>query len=360
MGLDTATESGAAASQKDQVTLVPFVRASHRPVEPAFDTSQLMDSTQITLGPFDIPARGFLRDILLYVTASGGVIGTGVLDADAPWSVIGKVELIDTNGAALVDPLTGYQLFLANIVGAYRGYPDPTVSPEYSATINPAFMLRVPAEVTPWDGFGSLQNQSASAPFRIRITLGQDTDLLSTVGTATVPTIRIRGFVEEYSQPPALDIYGQPSETAPPGHGAVQHWSVATPVVAASLLAVRLTRVGNLIRNLIFVHRDTSGDRSAVVEPDEISFTWDSAAVYSSIPVEVLRRWAREAFGYDLPTGVIAFPYTDDQDGSAGFESRHLYLPTSGSTRLEYTGTFGAAGVLEIITNDLTVTKLGV
>ena len=75
---------------------------------------------------------------------------------------------------------------------------------------------------------------------------------------------------------------------------------ISTPVVAASLLSVRLTRVGNLIRNLIFVHRDTSGDRSAVVEPDEISFTWDSAAVYSSIPVEVLRRWAREAFGYEI------------------------------------------------------------
>jgi len=360
MGLDTAVESAAGAKQKDQVALVPFVRAAHRPVEPAFTVSQLMGTGTIALGPFDIPARGFMRDILLYVTSSGGVIGTGVLDADAPWSVISKVELLDTNGANIVEPLTGYQAYLANIVGAYRGFPDPTVSPEYSASINTEFMLRIPAEITPWDGFGSLQNQSASAPFRVRITLGQDTDLLSTVGTAVVPTVRIRGYVEEYSQPPTLDIYGAPSETAPPGHGAVQHWSVATPVVTAALLSVRLTRVGNLIRNLIFVHRDASGDRSAIVEPDEITFTWDSAAVYSSIPVEVLRRWAREAFGFDMPTGVVVFPYTDDQDGSAGFESRHLYLPTSGSTRLEYKGTFGAAGTLEIITNDLTVTRLGV
>jgi len=57
--------------------------------------------------------------------------------------------------------------------------------------------------------------------------------------------------------------------------------------------------------------------------------------------------------------GVLVFPFTDDQDGGIGYESRHMWLPTVQSTRLEIEGAFGAAGTLEILTNDVAVTALG-
>lgn len=360
MPLQTAQE--AASAKQPAVARVPFIRAAHRVAEPAFDVTATVGASTQQLGPFDVPARGFMRDILLLVTSSGATMGGGAAAADAPFSVIKSVELLDTNGHNIVAPLTGYQLYLANIFGGYRGFNDPTADSFYDGagtSGEPAFALRIPVEITPWDGYGSLQNQSAGAPFRVRITLGAESDLFST-GPTTDPDVRIRGFLEAYTQPSGVDATGAPTEVMPPGHGAVQHWSVATPVVSASQMNVKLTRTGNLIRNLIFVHRTAAGVRSATVEPDEISFTWDSSDIYSNVPIEIMRAWHRARFGADAPTGVVVFAYTDDQDGVAGYESRHLYLPTSASTRLEYSGTFGAAGTLEIITNDLQVTRLGV
>lgn len=346
------------ASAGDVQRLVPFVRAAHRHFEPIFDVSQAPGASAVQLGPFDVKSYGFIRSIVLLVEVSGGTLGAGALNADAPFSIIQSAELIDTNGYPLINPLTGYQLFLANLLGAYAGFPDPRSHPNYDATINASFQLRLPVEITAWDGFGSLQNQSASAPFRVRMSLAPIASYVT--GATTNPTaVRIRGYLEAWSQPMGVDLNGQPTETAPPGHGAAQYWSVTTPTVSAARQQIRLTRTGNLIRALAFVHRDVSGVRSATVEPDDITFTWDTRQILVAVPNKVHRGWQREAFGFDFPTGVLVLPFNDDQDGTAGNESRHLYLPSVGSTRFEYEGTFGAAGTVEILTNDVAVTQLG-
>jgi hypothetical protein len=256
-----------------------------------------------------------------------------------------------------VYPLTGYQLFLANLVGGYRGFNDPTLHPDYVGTINASFMLRLPVEITPWDGFGSLANQNPQSPFRVAITTGTVTDLI-TGGAPTAPTVRIRGYLEAWSPVPAADMNGRPQETAPPGHGATQYWSVETPNVASGTVQVPIRRTGNLIRNLILVFRD-AGARSATVEPDDLTLRWDGRNVRIREPVQLMRADFRDATNTNLPVGVIPYIFTDDQDGTAGYESRHLYLPTVPSTRLEFEGTFGAAGTVEIITNDIAESQLG-
>jgi hypothetical protein len=357
-GLSAPAQSGSAAQQA-AVPRIPFIRATVRHSEPAFDSTVTVAASSQQLGPFDVPAHGFIRAITLLVTASGGALGGGTINADNPWGFISEVTLTDTNGYPIVSPITGYQLYLANLFGGYRGNNDPTAHPNYAsgaADLNPTFMLRIPVEITPWDGFGSLSNQNQSAPFRVRITINNTAGIV-TGGAPTMPAVRVRGYLEAYSPPAAADLIGQPQETAPPGHGATQFWSATTPTVSAGAQQVRLPRVGNLIRNLIFVSR-ASGVRSAAVEPDDLTLTWDSRQVFASHINQVHRRDIYEAFGVAPPTGVLVLPFTDDQDGTAGYESRHLWLPTVDSTRLEVSGTFGA-GTFEILTNDVSVTALG-
>jgi len=357
--LAPAPQAAAPQAAAPQAADVPFIRAAQRHTELAFDVTFTPGSSVAPLGPFDVPAYGFVRAIWLYVQGSGGALGAGVLSADAPWNIINQVSLTDTAGAPIVFPLSGYQWYLANLLGGYRGFNDPTLSPDYDGTMNMSYMLRIPVEITPWDGFGSLANQSAQNPFRISLTGGTLADLV--VGGAPVaPTVRIRAYVEAYSIPAPKDLLGQSQEVAPPGHGSVQFWSVAAPTVSAAFGSVRLPRVGNLIRNIILVHRLASGARDEAMIPDAITLRWDSRDLVTNKLREHIRSDMFAATGLStIPPGVIAFQRTDDQDGTAGFENRHQWLPTVQSTRLDYEGTFDAAGTVEILTNDVAVTAAG-
>jgi hypothetical protein len=312
----------------------------------------------VALGPFDVPAYGYIRAIWLLVTGTGGALGGGALAADFPFNVIQEASLVDTNGYPLTFPLTGYQLYLANIFGAYRGFNDVTVHPDFVGNaINMAFAVRLPVEITSWDTFGSLANQNPTSPFRVRLS-GATLASIVVGGAPTAPAVRIRGYLEAWSPVGPTDMLNQAQQQAPPGHGATQYWSVTTPLVSAGVNQVRLTRVGNLIRTLIFVHRTAAGARDAAVEPDEFSLTWDQRQVLVNRPNFLHRAAIRDAYGFSPPTGVLVLPFHDDQDGQGGNENRHLWLATNTATRLDYVGTFGA-GQVEVITNDVAITQAG-
>lgn len=339
---------------------VPFVRASHRHVEGAFfDVSQLVGAASVQLGPYDVPSYGFLRYIVLLVTCTGGALGGGAVTADFPFNILQEISLTDPNGSNVVYPFTGYQLYLANKYGAYVWSSDPTAAPDYDATIvTTQFMLRIPVEITPWDGFGALANQNAASAYKVRLTVSP-LATIATGGAPVAPTVRVRGYLEAWSAPAQFDLLQQPQETQPPALGTTQFWSPYMPVVAAGQQQIRLSRVGNLIRNLILVMRTAAGARSNAVGPDPISVNWDSAALINSEPVTFRRKRMYEQSNAQPETGVIVYSFTDDQDGHNGFENRHLWLPTVQATRLEIVGVFQAAGVMEVLTNDVAVTPLG-
>lgn len=362
LGVGTAGSQAPSAAAEGAPS-IPFIRATTRHFEPCFDVTATVTAASQALGPFDVPAHGFIRNLVILVTATGGALGTGVIHPDFPWAVIGQIELTDTNGFPIVFPLTGWQLYMANVHGAYRKNNDPSTYPQFAsgvANLNPTFVIRVPVEITPWDAFGSLSNQNQSAPFRIRINLAASSGILTTVGTATLPAVRFRGYLEAYSPVSDRDMLGQSQEQAPPGHGATQFWSVNTANVAIGQQQLRHPRTGNLIRNLVYIARDAAGLRSDTVLPDSSTLTWDSRQVFVGVP-EIVHR--ANMFAQDVErsadAGVLVYPFTDDQDGGIGYESRHMWLPTVQSTRLEIEGAFGAAGTLEILTNDVAVTALG-
>lgn len=339
---------------------VEFTAAAHEHVEPAFDVTRAPGdwaAAAVPLGPFDVPAYGYMRHLLIQVTASGGVSGT--VAADGPWSYFDEIALLDVNGAPIFGPLTGYQTFLANLFGAYAFAQDPRLDPDYSASPTAfAFMLRIPIEISHNNGLGALGNQNAAATYRVRLTIGALSKVYSANPT-TNPSVRIRGWLEAWSVPTASDLAGRPQEVAPPRHGTTQYWSVQTLAVPTGATTQRLARVGNLIRTIIFVTRATGGGaRSTALFPDPVTLNWDARQLILE-PRSLRRKYMSERGIYaaaaavaDIPAGVFAYSFAADVLGHAGDGTPELWLPTVQSSRLEVTGTFGA-GDLEILTNDV-------
>lgn len=351
-------DNGRAAVATPAAPVIPFVAAAYEHVEDAFDvTETLQDSTSKQLGPFEVPAYGFLRYISLEVTATNGVLGDATLGADYPWNLFSEVTLLDVNGAPIFGPVSGYELFLANLFGGYAFMQDPRKLPDYGATINPSFILRIPVEISAHNGLGSIANQNSSASYKVRIRLA-GFDEGNTPGTTdTLPDIRIRGRLHAWSQPAATDLAGRPQAVEPPMHGTTQYWSTFTRTLSAGAANVQLPRVGNMIRTLVVVVRDASGDRVANASmPDPIEFRWDTRQIlYES---NALRRASTfetlaGTLAADFPAGVYAYSFDRTAIGHEGGGSPNLWIPTVQSTRLEFVATDWPAGTVSVLTNDV-------
>lgn len=335
--------------------MLPFVAAANEHTEVAFDSGNLAanSTTSINAGPFDVPAYGFIRHIWLEVVISGGTLGAGTLGADYPFSYLSEVALLDVNGAPLVQ-LTGYQLFLANLVGGYSYRQDPRDWSGYVGTINATFYLRIPVEIAHHSGLGALANQSSAAQYRVRIGISPGAGQFSVAPTTVPTTIRVRGLLEAWSQPSQTDPAGRPQMTAPPSHGTTQFWSAYNRPLTAGQNTIPCVRVGNLIRNLIFVYRDSSGVRQASQVPDPLTLNLDARQLFSEVrPYRLARQGEQYESTNGLPAGVLVYPFDNSVLGKAGDGSPASYLPTVQSTRLEQVGTIAAVGTVEVITNDV-------
>lgn len=339
--------------------VIPFVAAAHEHTEPAFDVTVAggaPPTAAVNLGPFDIPAYGYLRHIFIEVDMSGGVLGPGVVHPDFPWNFISSISLNDVNGAPIFGPLDGYATLWANIIGGYAGGAnDPRNAPFYDATINGIFCFRVPVEIARHNGMGALANQNAAASYKLSITTAASTVTFTTAPT-TVPAFRIRGWLEAWSLPNEVDVAGRPQATAPPAHGTTQYWSQFIKSVGVGANTTLLPRVGNLIRNVLIIARSTAANtpRDDTVFPDPPTLAWDARTLKNDTQRYLIERIRAKT--PDLVTrdaGVFCYGFADSDHGTVGDDDPTLWLPTVQSTRLELTGSGATAGTLQVITNDV-------
>lgn len=379
-----ATMGGTAAGTRSRngqqtavLPTVPFIRASAEHREPAgIDVSRAMTAADQDLGVFDIPAYGYVRSIVLLVQASGGA-GAGVTASeDGPFNAIKNIALTEPNGATIAQFNSGYDLYLVDKWGGYRDPhgADPKASPVYSAvgatTGNFTFLLRVPIEILLRDGLGSLPNQNAAATFKLRVTLSASTTTYGVVPGTTLPTVRVRAFLEAWDQPEAQSN-GQTNQITPPAMNTTQFWSSQQFNVSAGQQTIRLTRVGNYIRNLILVYRRTGTSRvnGNTDWPDPTTLYLDTRPL-DIIEINNWRHQMYERTGFGgslgattpaneaaqgLDNGVYVYDFAHEFDGTLGRENRDLWLPTLGSTRLELQGIVANAGVLTVLTNDVAI-----
>lgn len=335
----------------------PFVRAAREHVEPFLDKSdQLVSGTTIARDANDVPAFGFVRHIILEVVASGGDAGgnPAVANEDSPWNVLQSIAMLDTNGNQLFGPLDGFSTYLANKWGAYVFVSDPASGPRFDdvdADGNFSFLLRVPIEIAQRDGLGALANTHSNASYKLNYTLNDPSRVYDTQPD-TLPSVRVRCWLEAWTQPPVTDIRGFPNALVPPALGTAQYWSKSTINVLAGEQRLRLTRMGNLIRNIVFVLRDQDPKRVTGAFPDPFRLELDGIPIVN-IGRGVQRQYMAERSGNALDAGVIVLDYTHDLLLRMGNEMRDLYIPTSNASRLELVGTFGAEGVLDVLTNDI-------
>lgn len=341
----------------ENVPSIPFTRAARELTERGFDETKTVGASSVSLSEIDVPSIGWLRTQLIDVLQSGGAAGlnNAVAEADGPWAVLSEIAFIDVNGQPFLGPMTGYDFYLLNKYGGFTWDSDPANLPGYAAIDNDGdfrFQLRLPSEIIGRNALGSLPNQNSAAAYKIRITVGDETKVYST-SPDTIGSLRLRSYVEAWSQPNPQAPNGAPQRTQPPFVGTVQYATKQVYNVASGDQTVRLTRVGNLIRNLILVFRDSSNDRDDTIAPDPISLYLDGQPIMNHAQV-LHDAHVRERYGFAPDSGVIVFPFTHDFDGHPGAETKDLWLPTTQSSRLEVRGSFGAnATTMDVITNDV-------
>lgn len=378
----TQQNPGARKGNAQVMPLVPFVRASMEHREPCgIDvTRTLLTSGAQDLGVFDIPAYGYIRNIVLVVTASGAA-GSPTFHEDFPFSAVTNIALTEPNGAVIAQFNSGYDLYLANKWGGYANIiaADPKLSPTTttSATGNFAYVLRIPVEISGRDGLGCLPNQNAAATFKLRMSLASgaaSAGLYGATAPTTQPNVRVQVYLEAWDQP-ETSVAGMTNQITPPAMNTTQFWSAQIFNVNAGAQTVRFTRVGNYVRNLICILRNTSTGRVGGQSdwPDPMQVFLDARPVDTASKTLITEQmFRRSGFGSRTPGGVLTtalandtagaldngvwvYDFTHEFDQSLGQENRDLWLPTLGSTRVELQGTFGAAGTLTVLTNDVAI-----
>jgi len=341
----------------------PFVRAAHKLIQPACQfTTAIFGAARQDFGPFDIPSGGYLRDLIIHGKVSGTTIGPGAVGPDFPWSMIRSVELADVNGQALTYPvISGFDEYIHNLLGGFQYHGDPAFISADPFDISAAdFYLRVPVEIDHTDGYGALPNLNAAEPYRLRLTVGSEADIYPTPPT-TDGLLTVKVYARDWSLPAATDGLGNAQAVSPPDMNTTQYLSKFVVPINAGTNTIRLTRTGNLLRNVYLITRDSIGARIAGL-PDDLVYSWDKYQL-SKCPGEIFRlQNAENGLVHDytlspltMPLGVYALQYNED-GGSPSAEKRNLWLPTMQPTQLMLEGTFPApmtGGTLEIITNDV-------
>lgn len=341
----------------------PFIRSSQEIILQGDQRTVQITAAPQPFGPIDIPAAGYMAHIVLEVIAAGGVGGaaTVAITEDAPFNVLRDITLTDVNGRPIQGLVDGHDLFLENVVGGYTFMTDPRQDPEtYVAPAVGAgasgdfrFKLRVPVQLTGRDGLGALPNMNAAQTYKLSYTVAASSAIYSTAPATTLPSVTIRCWLEAWALPGDRDLRGNPNTMAPPALNTTQFWAKSVLEHGAGDVRLQLPRRGNLIRNLIFIERTLAGARTTTNFPDPLRFEWENRNVFVASR-SLLRSYFWERSGVALPTGVFALDYTHDLDYRIGDEMRDLYLETHGGSKLEIIGSFGAAGRLTVLTNDVT------
>ena len=363
---------------------IPFQAASHEVIFDAF-TADSWTPGAATVNIFNgslgqVRPYGYLANVWLKITTSGGTAGSGVLAADAPWNAVQWFRFLDPNGHAILDT-DGYGLYLLNKYGGRYYLGDPVKLPNANATgvVTWRYSLLVPLQINPELGIGVLPNMDSSGPYRLQAVGNTQAAIYSTVTGLTSPLVSVTVGGEFMSLPdPTSRVNGAPQAQAPRGldrgFAIVGEYTKQVYAIQSGggVQTVRLTRVGNIIRQLFLVARTSAGARAdwattnVLAAGSLITFAFDTVPLWNADPQHVLEQMARRRSGsITLDTGVLVIDFAAPAElalGSlgedAGFDQM---IQTAQSTALELTFNWSATvggGNLEVYTQDVTITSL--
>lgn len=354
-----ATATAANGDKQQVVSMRPFITGTRTIDRAIYDNTTTMLATPVKLPTYSLDTDGFTSQLYVIMQCTTAANAAAVtFDEDAPFSAIQSLQFSDTNNKPILGPVTGHDLYLICKYGGYGHNDDAKNSPNFFATTGAGatggsfkFVLRVPIEIVHRDGFGSLLNKSASAVYKLDITLAGGADVYG-VNPTTFGSVRTRvqqfGWMDSDQQ----DVYKNPADPNPPALNSIQYWDKQTLVVGTGSMNQQLNTFSGLVRNLIFELRTSTGVRSDNDLPDPFELHYDK-----TVPVSRLNDAWREQmsidYGYSGFTetttgvntqdrGVRALPFTKDYGLKPGAESRFGYMPVTSATSLVMRGTVGS------------------
>jgi hypothetical protein len=340
------------------VAVRPFITGTRTIDRAIYDNTTTMTVGTVKLPTYNLDTDGFtsgLYVIMQCTTAANAA--TVAYNEDAPFIAIQSLQFSDTNNKPILGPVTGHDLYLINKYGGYTFNDDPKNSPSFTAVTGSggtggsfSFVLRVPIEIVHRDGFGSLLNKSASAVYKLDITLNNGAAVYSTSPT-TLGSVRTRiqqvGWMDSDQQ----DIYKNAADANPPALNSIQYWDKQTLVVGTGNINAQLNTFSGLVRNLMFELRISTGVRSENDWPDPFELHYDKTVPVSRLGI-AWREMMSDDYGYaggtetvagvnTLDRGVRVLPYTRDYGLKPGAESRFGYLPVTSATSMVMRGSVG-------------------
>jgi len=342
---------GGGQTAQPVATAIPFIAAAHEHVETAPQiVSKRAAGNAAETFEFNVPSYGYIRHIWLDFEVTKGKATSGAeASEDSPFNIVEQITLLDTNGAPIYGPVSGFNMFLSNLFGGYAYKQDIRNMPTFKNTNSSGearVQMRIPVEISHHDGTGCIGNQNASAPYRIRLTLNSNANFFKKEPEEpTKQEFIVRIALEAWSLPNAVDALGRPQAQLPPNYGTVQYWSERNQSgMSAGNQTVQVLRVGNLIRNIIFTVRETgpTGKRKNSLFPEFPIINWDARQLNNETVQYRLNRTLEPLETTEtLPEGVFAYTFNRTNQDRAGDDKPWLWLPTVEATRLELFGSFG-------------------
>lgn len=304
-------------------------------------------------------ARGVWLDFALTITGGGT---SATYAADGPWGMVQKFTIYDL-GQEVVFQCTGYEWFSVNKWGGYFEIGDPRADITYSAanTGNVHFLLYAPFEAVRRDALGTVQNESKPGwKCEIYIDTAQNTyGIGATLPTSTATiSLRIRGYVEAYTEPAGAAPNGRPFSQTPPLPGTLQYWkSENLSLVSGNAKYDLVNGIGFPIRNVIYYVQDSGNLTRATADanwPDPATMLIGNINYFTRLKNLWISKMSKE-YGYagvgatspaadtacGRENGVFPVWFTSDFDSHPGDELRFKYIDTQVNSLIRLQGSFG-------------------
>lgn len=336
----------------------------------------------------ELKTYGLINKLWLKLVATVAGSTGGTFGADSPANFLDILRIVDPNGHAIIDADSFGVYLLDKYCGRARN-PDPLTYPNVTPTLlgttaptSPQFELLVPFCINEELGLGSLSDMDASGPYKIVAQGAASTaagahGLFSTAPSTTTPTLQVQVGGEFFSLPGETSrVNGQPQVQLPPlldrGIAVVNEFTKTTLTgLVTGTKAYKIPRVGNIIRQIILVARNSSGARidwvANVAAGTRIGLNFDSIPIKDQDPqhwiTEMVRQQQR-GFVYDTgvlvynrgnPTNIFPMVEIGNDGGLDGLQQ------TAQTTALELVINAGAtlaAGSIDVYTSDITVTNM--
>jgi hypothetical protein len=347
----------------------PFPTGVYAPVVQDYDETVTQTTSAQLLPIWNLSPTGWLRGMWLNVkcTVTGQSTNSVTYSEDDPFTVLQKVTVYDLGGEQ-IQTYSGYELVCINKFGGFFECGDPRADIQFTATTGTGstagtfnFNLYIPLEVVSRDALGTLQNESRPG-WRVEAYVDSQAATYNQV-PSVMGSIRVRGYVESYTEPAAQAPGGRPFAQTPPLPGSIQYWKSENDGVASGQASYDLTNgVGFPLRTIIYKVIDASAGTRAAGDanwPDPVQLLLGNVNLLNILRDVWLTKIARD-FGLTNTTadaalgrekGVYPVYFTKDFGLRPGAEVRLKYLDTQVNTLLRLQGSFGAASSVFALSN---------